>query len=667
VGLCFSIVPKMSVDATVVTSESSDRVHSGRSLRVVAVASVLVKLTFWRSPSDQPRWMRPALLMVAALAATSYSWGINNFPLEPFYAAAARSMGSSWRDFFFGAVDPAGTVTLDKLPGAFWVQALFVRIFGFHYWSVALPQVIAGILTVLVLFRVVRQLSGAKTGLVAALILAASPVTALLNRGNVSDSLLILLTVLAADATIRALRTGRLRSLLCAGLWIGLAFQTKMLQAWLIVPALLLAYVVASPVSRRRRVQHVLAASAVLLLVSLSWMAVVSVIPSHDRPFVDGTRDDSVFAQVFIYNGWTRVGIHLWAHDAVDRSAAFQKVLARENPLVGTYRIKKSADRLLVGRFGRDDAWLLPAALLSGAVLLVTRRRRPREDLLRAGVLLFSAWLVTLGAFFSFGVFINSYYTAALIPAVAALCAVGLSECWRARGTNRWSRIVLLLLVPVTTIYAVALIPQGAGVAWWEVPLLGTVCAAAELSLLVSLRLNVTEKFKYASVFGIAAASMLLASAVTTGVVVAQGLGSFSTPYQSPQATQGTTVLPERFQEGAAAFDATWDRYPPDQILMAVDTSYIAGSLIMVSGREFLPIGGYTGNNPSPTLKQLRHLVANGKLLLFFIPVSPAGNDPRLDWVRRHCFSERTQPYGHGVKFGLYLCAKSGGSLDAPN
>src|SRR5580658_7891586 len=155
-------------------------------------------LAFWRSPADQPGWARPTLLSIAALAGLSYAWGMGNFPLEPFYAAAVRSMGASWRDFFFAAADPAGTVSLDKLPGAFWVQALFVRVLGFHYWVVALPQVLAGVAVVLVLYRVVRRLVGPKAGVVAALVMATSPVTALVNRGNVADSLWILLTVLAA-------------------------------------------------------------------------------------------------------------------------------------------------------------------------------------------------------------------------------------------------------------------------------------------------------------------------------------------------------------------------------------------------------------------------------------------------------------------------------------
>ena len=168
----------------------------------------------WRSPAGQPAWARPALLAIAAVAAVGYGWGMAGASVESFYGAAARSMSESWHDFIFGAFDPAGTVTVDKLPGALWVQALSLRVFGFHIWALVLPQVVEGVLTVLVLYRAVRRLAGPAAGLTAAAVLAVTPVTVLLGRGNVSDSLLILLLVLAADATSAALLSGSLRQLL---------------------------------------------------------------------------------------------------------------------------------------------------------------------------------------------------------------------------------------------------------------------------------------------------------------------------------------------------------------------------------------------------------------------------------------------------------------------
>ena len=217
-------------------------------------------------------------------------------------------MSQSWHNFFFGAFDPWGTVSVDKLPGAFWLQALSVRLFGFHIWAMVLPQAIEGTLTVLVLYRAVRRVGGAGAGLVAAVALATTPVTILLNRGNISDSLLILLLVLAADATTAAFMTGRLQSLVLAGVWVGLAFQAKMLQAWIVLPALYLAYILAAPVaSLERRVGRVALSVLAVVAVSLSWMCVVTLVPAHDRPYVDGSCDNSVFSQVFLYNGADRL------------------------------------------------------------------------------------------------------------------------------------------------------------------------------------------------------------------------------------------------------------------------------------------------------------------------------------------------------------------------
>jgi 4-amino-4-deoxy-L-arabinose transferase-like glycosyltransferase len=239
-------------------------------------------------------WLRRgAVLLAAALAALSYAWALGADPLEPYYAAAVRSMSLSWHNFAYGAFDPAGTVTLDKLPGAFWVQALAVRTFGFHPWVIFAPQAIQGALTVVVLYRAVSRLAGVTAGLIAAFVVVASPAAVALNRGNISDSLMILLLVLAADAVSGAVVSGRLRGLVLAAVWVGLAFQAKMIEAWLVLPALGLAYLVSAPGSVGRRVRHLAAAGAVAGVVSLAWLTVVSLAPSPGRPYVDGSRNDS--------------------------------------------------------------------------------------------------------------------------------------------------------------------------------------------------------------------------------------------------------------------------------------------------------------------------------------------------------------------------------------
>ncbi len=611
---------------------------------------------FWQSPHDQPGWARPALLAVAALAALSYAWGLDNATLEPYYGAAARSMSTSWHNFFFGAFDPDGTVTVDKLPGALWLQALSLRAFEVNTWAFVMPQVVEGILTVLVLFRAVRRLAGPVAGIVAALVLAASPVTVLLNRGNISDSLLILLLVLAADATSRAITTGRLRSLLLAGLWVGLAFQAKMTQAWLVLPGLWLAYLIASP-ARGRRTVHVVLATAATAVVSLSWMLVVTAVPAHDRPYVDGSTDDSVFSQVFEYNGLARFSHPSRYETSVGPLAPFLEVGVDEGTLLNssTATVGRSWHRLLAGPLGRDTGWLLPAALLAGGTVIVARRRRRRTDPVRACCVLWGTWLLVHIVAFSDGVYLNSYYTAALSPAIAALCGVGLSAAFR-RGWR--GRVVVTVAVTVTAAYAVYLIPTGTGVGPWLVPAVIAAAVVADGVLLVSIGRRGSVG-RVGSVALVAAAlAMLLVPSVASATVVADGRGPFDTPFEPASVAAVTGVDAHRAQDAAAHVDRTLERFARTArtpMLFVTDTSGVASGYILASGREVLPIGGFTGAIPSPTLEQIKFDIAFGQVRLAIVPVVPPGHDPRIVWIRTHCRQVRIDP-PTAVRFGVYDC-----------
>ena len=227
----------------------------------------------WRSPQGQPSWARPVLLGIAAVAALLYAWNITRAGYQPLYSQAVWSMSHSWKAFFYGAADPKATVTLDKLAGSFVPQALSARIFGYHAWSLVLPQVIEGVVAVLVIYRVARRWAGAAAGLLAAAIFALTPVAVSMFGHAMEDGALVMCLVLAADCYQQAVMTGRLRPLLWAGVWVGLGFQAKMLQAWMVLPALALGYLLTAPARLRRRLCHLGAAGAVMLAVSLSWIA----------------------------------------------------------------------------------------------------------------------------------------------------------------------------------------------------------------------------------------------------------------------------------------------------------------------------------------------------------------------------------------------------------
>jgi hypothetical protein len=341
---------------------------------------------------DSPWLRRSALLLLAGLAGLSCAWALGRDPLEPYYAAAVRSMSMSWHNFIYGAFDPAGTITLDKLPGAFWVQALAVRAFGVHTWVIVLPQAIEGVLTVLFLYRAVQRLAGPAAGLIAAAVLVVSPATVALNRGNISDSLMILLLVLAADAVSAALARGSQGRLVLAAVWVGLAFQAKMIEAWLVLPAFGLVYLVSAPRPVGRRIRQLAVAGAVTALVSLSWMSAVSLVPAAHRPYIDGSHDNSAYEQVFVYNGFGRFGEQTPLQLLAGQSPGLG--VAVRNPV-------PAPERLLRGSLGRDTGWLLPAALIVAGWGIVSRRRQPRGDPLRACFVLWGGWLVLLAVTFS--------------------------------------------------------------------------------------------------------------------------------------------------------------------------------------------------------------------------------------------------------------------------
>jgi 4-amino-4-deoxy-L-arabinose transferase-like glycosyltransferase len=583
-------------------------------------------------PSGRRRpWLRrAALALIAALAGLSYAWSISQDMLEFYYGAAVRSMSLSWHNFIFGAFDPAGTITLDKLPGAFWIQSLAVRAFGFHTWVIVLPQVVEGVLTVLVLYRAVSRLAGPAAGLIAALVVAVSPATVALNRGNISDSLMILLLVLAADsvsAAITAKGRGVQARLILAAFWVGLAFQAKMIEAWLVLPAFGLAYLLDGPGPLARRVRHLVVAGIVAGIVSLAWMTAVSLVPAAHRPYADGSGNDSVYRQVFVYNGFGRFG---------DQTPV--QLLASQLAPDQTIPIAPSgADRLLTGNLGRDTAWLLPAALLAGIWGIASRWRRPRGDGLRACFVLWGTWLLILTVTFSAATYVQTYYTAALTPAIAAILAAALVSVF-ARDASRAGAaargIGLAVVSAGTTAYAVWLVPaHGAHIPGWLVPAIiavgATAVAVAVGSVLVKRSLLTT------AAMAAALAAALLAPAVASAGLTANHESAFDTPFESTRLASLLASVPGRL---ATLQRVTIPRLKilqgraPD--LLAAQSSYIASVFIYTSGLETLPIGGFTGTIPSPTLSELKADIRSGQ---FHLVLALSTTDPRIQWIAAHC------------------------------
>ncbi|HEY3991596.1 MAG TPA: glycosyltransferase family 39 protein [Ktedonobacteraceae bacterium] len=247
-----------------------------------------------------------AAIMLASIFMNFYQLGQNGFG-NLFYAAGVRSMADSLHNFFFVAYDPGGFVTIDKPPLGFWLQTLSVKLFGFAPFSIFFPQALAGVLAVLVLFHLVRRHFGYGAGLLAALALALSPLSVATARNNTIDSTLVLVLLLAAWAIMLAAETGKWRWLLLSAGLVGLGFNVKMMEAYLVVPAFGLLYLLAAPRKLWLRVGQLLVATLILLAVSLSWAVVVDLTPASQRPYVGSSQNNSEVSLAFGYNGVDRL------------------------------------------------------------------------------------------------------------------------------------------------------------------------------------------------------------------------------------------------------------------------------------------------------------------------------------------------------------------------
>lgn len=422
-------------------------------------------------PSPPPRRLLGRLPLVVLLAGTAvlYLWGLSASGWgNAFYAAAAQAGGESWSAWFFGASDAAGGITVDKAPGALWPIGLSVRLFGLSSWSVLVPQALMGVGAVALLHASVRRVAGSGAGLLAGAVLALTPVAVLMFRFDNPDAMLVLVLTGAAYALTRAVERGRTGWLVLAGALVGYGFLTKMLQAFLVLPAFTAVWLLAAPLAWWPRIRGLLAAGAALVVSAGWWVLTVELWPAADRPYIGGSQTNSVLELVFGYNGVGRLtGDEV---GSVGGGAGGRTGGWGETGLL----------RLFGSEMAREASWLLPAALLLLGVLLVRTRRSPRTDPTRAAALLWGGWLVVTGLTFSLmaGI-IHSYYTVALAPAVAALVGIGGATLWRDRGSLT-ARLSLAAVVAVTAVWSFTLLPSD-WLGWlrWTVLVVGLLAAAA--------------------------------------------------------------------------------------------------------------------------------------------------------------------------------------------
>ncbi|MCX5312067.1 glycosyltransferase family 39 protein [Streptomyces sp. NBC_00154] len=425
---------------------------------------------------EDPRWARPAFLALLLAIALAYLWNLSaSGYANSFYSAAVQAGSQSWKAFFFGSLDAANAITVDKPPATLWPMALSVRILGLSSWAILAPQVLMGVATAGVLYAAVRRRFGVAAGLIAMAVFALTPVAALMFRFNNPDALLALLMTVTVYCVLRTLENGRTKWLVWAGVAVGLAFLSKTLQAFLILPPLAVLYAVCAPTTVRKRFGQLGLAALAMVVAGGWWVAIVELWPASSRPYIGGSQNNSFLELTFGYNGLGRI--------SGDETGSVGG--GGGGGQSGGQWGETGIGRMFNSEIGSQISWLLPAALILLLAGIWITWKAKRTDTARAAFLAWGGSLLMTAVVFSFmaGIF-HQYYTVALAPYIAALVGMGVTVLWEERA--KWAASgVLGTTVAVTALWSYVLLGRTPDyLPWlrWAV-LIGGLAGAAGLLL----------------------------------------------------------------------------------------------------------------------------------------------------------------------------------------
>jgi 4-amino-4-deoxy-L-arabinose transferase-like glycosyltransferase len=562
------------------------------------------------APPRPTRWSRWALAALLAATAVLYLWNLSASGYgNSYYAAAAQAGSQRWSAWFFGSLDPQNFITVDKPPASLWVSGLSVRLFGMSSWAVMAPQALMGVAAVAVLYCAVRRAfpepnHGAAAGLLAGATLAATPAAALMFRFNNPDALLVLLLTVAAYCLMRATLTASWRWLMLVGVVMGIAFLTKMLQGFLVLPGFCVAYLLAAPTTWGKRVLHLLGAAAALIAAAGWWVLTVQLTPASARPYVGGSKDNTVLDLALGYNGINRLLGHHRGKPLGDWGSSSVPTLGGHTGL----------HRLFTGEMANEISWLIAAALFVVAfgLYLVARRALSRGEL--SALLVWGSWLLVTGVVFSFmGGIVHPYYTVALAPAIAALVGIGAVWAWQRR--SQWDgRAALAALIVLAAAPSALLLHRNVFGPTWLLWLIGIIAVASAVGTLWP--------------------RPPLAALVAGGVAglagtVAFSLATAATPHHGtmPTAARTSGVSGAWINEEAtnprlagmlAATHSQWSA--------ATNGSQSAAALEIASGTAVMAVGGWSGD-PVPTLQQFIDDVRADKIS-YYVEAGRRPNSP---------------------------------------
>lgn len=616
-----------------------------------------------------------AILAMMILSAALHFWNIDSIgDSNAYYTAAVESMTQSWHNFFYASAEPGGSVTVDKPPLGLMIETVSALILGVSGFSTVLPNILAGIFSVPILYYLVKKHFSVVAGLVAALALAVTPIVYAADRNNTQDGLLTFFLLLAAWAFIKAVESGRARWLFLGAVIVGLGFNIKMLQAYLPVPAFFALYFFGAKVGWWKKIGLTFAAIAIMVAVSLSWALYVDSVPASERPYIGSSQDNTVMSLVMGHNGTARLfgGGNLQQTPPPDGTAdapapdGFNPNASPDNPASGqsappdgnqngrTMFSQETGEpglfRFFLAPLAAEMSWLLPFALFSLIVLaLQSRIKLPIESGAHLGLILWGGWLMTCVVFFSMvsGIF-HSYYVIMLAPALGGVVGGGFGSLWKMQAEGKLGSGWWLTLGAAATVAVETYIAWQYGVNAVWMPLAFVMVALAASLLFVSLfKTNIVLP---RAAFNLLLFAMLIIPLAWSALTVTIGSnGSLPAAFgvsRGPGArrtTDAKNAAPGQISAPRAAVNDSLLEFlqantQDVEYLAAVESSQVGAPYVIATGRPVLYMGGFGGGDNVADAQTLARMVANGELRYVLFAMNGRNNKGDvLAWLQASC------------------------------
>ncbi|WP_332236787.1 glycosyltransferase family 39 protein [Sporolactobacillus sp. KGMB 08714] len=568
------------------------------------------------------------LVLIVCLSLVLDLWGVWTIQIaNPYYTAAITSMTRNFHNFFFASFDPAGFVTVDKPPLAFWIQTVSALVFGIHGWSVVLPQALAEAGSVLLIYFLIKPSFGRFSARIAALLLATTPVAVAVARTNNVDSILILVLLIGTLFLFKSVKTNKNGWLYASFAMLGLGFNVKMLQAYIVLPAFILFYLVASNENMRKRLSKLTVALVIMVLISFSWAFTVDHISKYARPYVGSSMTNSVAELALGYNG-------------SERFLGQSTGLGSAKPAAASTPVSRilSFPRLLRVGYGTQISWFLPFVFFGMPALYLTLKEKDHKTWFKSKkgreTVFWAASFIPAFIFFNLAGFFHRYYFIMLAPSISALSGIGWKTMKQLYEEKRNRSAWFFPLSILTT----ALLQSLFVGYYFKLP--GMLMAAAGIMISYALykrkksgRIHRPGRFPIAALIG-----FLVFFPLCWAVTPILFGGNNALPEAGPQLSLKKTASGLSNNHIDPGLIRYLNKHESGTTyLFGTTDAPTAAPYIIKTGKAVMAIGGYNGTDPILSPGRLTQLVKKGQIHYFYLPANNrAQQTPIIKWIEKN-------------------------------